>query len=145
DLRDTAGNYLSDRVLELTAFDPKTGAHPVQVEREAPSLFTASVPQGEFGSSRQLAWRITSGPGADAIVTVPFGFVEPFSPEFLTLGPDAELVHLSKSEGVPVASVGAVDLNLPPRTGVERTILWPWFLAAALLLAPLDILCRRLG
>jgi uncharacterized protein YegL len=162
DLRDTLGNYVSDRTVELTAFDAKSGAQPVQVVQEAPGLFTARLPRGEFGNSRQLAWHLSEAgtatpapagadkPNAAANAkpngfTVPFGFVEPFSPEFLTLGPDTAAIERMRSQGLAVQSVGSATLELDSRYGVRNVLLWPWLLMAALVLAPLDILCRRLG
>lgn len=147
DLRDVAGNFVTDRALELTVFDPQTGTRSVPVEQESPGLFAASVPQTAYGRSTQLAWKIPeqSGPGGKReAVTVPFGFVQSFSPEFRTLGPDqAEFDRIRSMNLGEVRPVGQAELALGTRTGRERITLWPWLLIAALMLVPFDILCRR--
>jgi hypothetical protein len=47
--RDAAGGFVSDRTLELTAFDPQGAPRAIPVEREAPGLYAARAPQGEYG------------------------------------------------------------------------------------------------
>ena len=90
------------------------------------------------------AWRVGSdNPGT---LTVPYGFVYSFSPEFRTLGPDRDTLQQIEARGAgELMSVGAA--RLVPITGssaVSRD-LWPFLLLAGLVLVPFDILCRRLG
>lgn len=144
EMRDAAGNFITDRTLELSLFDPQSGVHPVKVEREAPGLFSAVVPRGDYGLTQQFAWKL--GDAAKDAMTVPFGFVDSFSLEFRTLGVDATTLQLirDRKQG-DVASVGRADLKLVERSSTEQVLLWPFLLIAALVMAPIDILCRRLG
>lgn len=143
EVRDAAGNLVSDRPLELTAFDPSGGARPVPVEREAPGLYAARVPQGQYGQTQQFLWKAA---GDDRGLTVPFGFVDSFSPEFRTLAPGAAALEEIRGLGVgEVTGVGESRLVLAERRSTREVRLWPLLLILALVLAPLDILCRRLG
>jgi Mg-chelatase subunit ChlD/uncharacterized membrane protein len=143
DLRDSSGNFVNDQPLELMRYDPESGAHAVPVERVAPGLFNATVPQGEFGRTQQFAWKLPDR-GTDS-TTTPFGFVDSYSPEFRTLGPDQPVLDQLRTRGVDVASVGDAQLNLADRSSTRQTRLWPMLLILALSLVPFDILARRLG
>jgi Mg-chelatase subunit ChlD len=158
ELRDPTGGFVNDKTLELTAFDPQSGPHPVAVEREAPGLFTAVVPQGDYGRTQQFAWKIMpaagEGSGANRApaadrgepVTIPFGFVDSFSPELRTLGPDrAALDQIRELHAGDMAEVGEAKLHLSQRASIHEILLWPLLLVVALVLIPVDILLRRLG
>ncbi len=148
DVRDNSGNFVTDRQLALTAFDAQAAPVSIPVTREAPGLYTAVVPRGEYGRSHQFAWRLppASGlPDAES-AAVPFGYVESFSPEFRTLGVGAAtLDQLRAAKAGEVARTGDARMVLSDRKSTEQVRLWPWLLALALLLAPLDILVRRLS
>jgi hypothetical protein len=144
DLKDASGNFVTDRVLELMSYDPQAGAKAVDVKREGPGLFSALVPRGEYGRSHQFAWRLPDAQGESA--TVPFGYVQSFSPEFRTLGVAADTFEQLKSRNLgTVTTVGNAVLKLPSKSSTEQVRLWPWLLAAALCLVPFDILVRRIG
>ncbi len=156
EVRDNAGNLVSDRPLELTAFDEQSHPYPVPVTREAPGLFTAMVPQGEFGRSHQFAWRLPSAPGATPAgapgsaqpesVAVPFGYVYSFSPEFRTLGVDTATLDQIRGRRLgEVTRTGEPTLKLAEHKSTEELRLWPWLLVLALILVPVDILVRRLA
>lgn len=148
DVRDAAGNFITDRALELTAHDPQTGSTPVEVRRDAPGLFSAIVPHGQYGRGRQFAWRLAPPEGtAGEQITTPFGLIESYSPEFRTLGVSQPTLDelRARGTGAAVQSVGAATLEFPDRRGTEQTPLWPALLIGALVLVPLDILVRRLG
>lgn len=148
EVRDAADNYLSDRVPQLMMHDGQSGTRPVEVVREAPGRFGATVPEGEYGKTQQFAWRLPPEPdrrNAEGLTT-PFGFVQSFSPEFRALGVDQAVIdELRRAGAEEVSSVGSVALNLAKRSGRASIPLWPALLITALLLVPLDILCRRLG
>jgi Mg-chelatase subunit ChlD/uncharacterized membrane protein len=144
ELRDAAGRLVTDQPVELVRFDPASGVTTVPVEREAPGLFAASVPHGDYGVTQQFAWRIP-GP-ADQTLSTPFGFVDSYSPEFQTLGPDAAALQSFRDRGLAVSSAGATSpLILADASSRTTTSLRALFLILALALAPLDILVRRLG
>ncbi len=148
DLRDNSGNFVTDRVLELTAFDASSRPYSVPVRRDSPGLYAATVPQGEFGRSHQFAWRLPpagENPAAES-AAVPFGYVYSFSPEFRTLGVDQATLQEIRSLGSgQVSRIGEATLALTERRSTEQLRLWPWLLALALMLVPFDILVRRLG
>jgi Mg-chelatase subunit ChlD/uncharacterized membrane protein len=177
EIRDAADNFVSDRTPTLMVHDAQGQTRPVPVVREAPGLFAATVPQGEFGKSQQFAWHLpgragglpTSGPapagppvppgsappvapapsdpgtGSDGL-TVPFGYVQSFSPEFRTLGVDrAVLEEIGTRKLGQVVSVGSAKMTPAPRPGRQSLPIWPALLIAALALVPIDILFRRLG
>ncbi len=144
DLRDEAGGPVGEVDLELTAVTP-TGARSLPVERIGPGLFEARLPQVIYGRDQQFSWRY-SAPQSDQPDTDAYGFVYSFSPEFQSLGPATEeFERLRARADVQISSVGQTQPNLAPPRGVTRLSLWPALLTIALLLAPLDILCRRLG
>jgi Ca-activated chloride channel family protein len=149
DVRDAAGNFVTDRTLELTAHDPDLGPVRIPVQRDGPALFSAIVPHGRYGQPRQFAWRLAGvpdAPAAEADLTTPFGIIESYSPEFRTLGPSAAtLEEIRRRTPDRVHSVGSAPLALGDRKGTRPTPLWPVLLVGALLLVPLDILVRRLG
>jgi Ca-activated chloride channel family protein len=143
ELRDVSGRLLTDQAVELVRLDPDAGIQPVPVERIAPGLFAGTVPQGEFGRTQQFAWRLPDQRGETT--SVPFGFVESYSPEFQTLGVDAGQLKQLRDRGLSVDSAGAARLALAETSSRRSRTLWPLLLALALVLAPLDILVRRLG
>ncbi len=144
DLRDAGGNFVSDVQLALSAVDPAGRSRAIPVERTGPGLFEARLAPIEYGRDQQLAWRI--GSGNPDTLTVPYGFVYSFSPEFRTLGPDLEALRQIESRAAgELMSAGRSHLvPLQASSAIEHE-LWPLLLLAGLLLAPIDILCRRLG
>lgn len=144
EVRDAAGNMVTDVGMELGVLEAGAGLKPVVVEREGPAQFSARVPRGEYGVTRQLAWKVT-GKGAEP-TTAPYGFVESFSPEFRTLGPDEGVLSAIRARGLGEArSVGEAVPPVAQRSSRSRVPLWPVLLIAALVLAPVDILCRRMS
>ena len=69
-----------------------------------------------------------------------------FSPEFRTLGANEETFEqIAARAAGELMSVGESHLVTDEARSVVTVRLWPYLLLAAVLLAPLDILCRRLG
>jgi Ca-activated chloride channel family protein len=143
DIRTAAGDFVSGAAPELAQHDPQSGTSRVAVDPEAPGLFAATVPLGNYGKTQQFAWKLAD---EREPLVVPFGFIHSYSPEFRTLGPSREtLAELAERCGRPATSVGSTPLELSTRTSLRRISLWPYLLSCALLLAPLDILRRRLS
>lgn len=146
EVRNAADNYVSDRMPQLMVHDGQSGTKPVAVTREAPGLFGAMVPEGDYGKTQQFAWHLPGAGDAGEGMTVPFGYVQSFSPEFRTLGTDAAVIEeIRRRKLGTVAPVGSAALTLTSREGTESIALWSALLIAALALVPLDILFRRLG
>jgi Mg-chelatase subunit ChlD len=146
DVRNAAGDFITDRPLELTLHDAQGGARKLAVSPEAPGLYAATVPQITYGRSQQLAWHVPDPQNKDQGMTVPFGFVYSFSPEFRTLGVSESVLERIKQEGLgDVMRVNDLSLKLGTSSGTEHIRLWPALLVVALLLVPLDILVRRVG
>jgi Mg-chelatase subunit ChlD len=87
-----------------------------------------------------------TAPGESAEQAVAYGFVYSFSPEFATLGPATDVFDQLRSRGAGEV-MACKDARLLPAGAVakSRTELWPMLLMAALVLAPVDILVRRIG
>jgi Mg-chelatase subunit ChlD len=148
EVRDAAGNFVNDRPLELTAFDEQSHPLSVAVKKDSPGLFSATVPQGEFGRFHQFAWRLPSDPAKPLAqaAAVPFGYVYSFSPEFRTLGVDiATLDQVRARHAGDVFHTGEATLKVAERKSTEQVRLWPWLLVLSLVIVPLDILVRRLS
>jgi Ca-activated chloride channel homolog len=141
DLGTAGGDFVTDRPLELTMADAG-GTRPLSVEREAPGLFSASIPRAAYGQAQQFAWTL---PGSDLVA--PYGYILSFSPEFRTLGPDDQTLSdiAAAARAAPPLSVGQPTLALTTRRGTTQIPLWPYLLIAAIVLAPLDILRRRIN
>jgi Ca-activated chloride channel homolog len=158
DVRDAAGNFITDRTVELTMHDEQSGSTRLAVQRESPGLFSAKVPQLAYGKPQQFAWHIaengsvaesSSGSSASAPadgLTMPFGYVYSFSPEFRTLGVNEEaLEQIQMREIGDVMRLGKTSLKLSDAASTETIRLWPALLIIAVLLVPVDILLRRIG
>jgi Ca-activated chloride channel homolog len=142
DLRDAAGNFLTDRALELTSYDAQAKAQKLDVRHDAPGLFSAIVPRITYGQTQQFAWSMPDPDGES--LTVPFGYVYSFSPEFRSLGVNEEALRQIEERGIgQIWRMGKAEVALGEGMTVRRIALWPYLLMAALLLAPLDILVRR--
>jgi Ca-activated chloride channel homolog len=160
DVRDAAGNFITDRAVELTLHDQQAGPQKLTVTRQAPGLYSALVPQVAYGRSQQFAWHIPDPPREDAPATpqsrapeaaqgstVPYGYVYSYSPEFRALGVNQEaLEQIQMRRFGNVTRIGdAAPLSLSTARSTERTPIWPALLVLAVLLAPLDIFMRRIG
>jgi Ca-activated chloride channel family protein len=157
DVRDTTGRF-HDEMPELTAIGADGRPRTLPVVHRGAGLFEARVPEVTYGKDQQFVWRFPTrneSGSPDPTRTDPanakeqlasYGFAYSFSPEFATLGPDADrLEQLAARMGGQVARVG--ESTLAFSAGQARTWrpLAPYLLIAALLLLPLDILVRRLG
>lgn len=165
DVRD-ASNAFADATSELSLVSANGRSTKVRVERTAPGLFEAILPEITYGADQNFAWRFSTGRAmvdqpratsressesesglADSQEnTTSYGFVYSFSPEFGTLGPAADVLSEIQLRGAGEAmSVGNAKLVLPSAYRTDTRELWPALLIAALLLVPIDILIRRVG
>ena len=134
---------MTDVELELSAFAGGR-LQPLPVDRVGPGLFEATLAQVTYGRDEWFVWRI--GSQNSETRTVPYGFVYSFSPEFRTLGANEETFEqIAARAAGELMSVGESHLVTDEARSVVTVRLWPYLLLAAVLLAPLDILCRRLG
>ncbi len=144
EVRDAGGELVDDVGLELSALGRAGGTRALSVSREGPGLFEASVPRIAYGEDQQFVWSLKQGE-ADPHA-IPYGIVYAFSPEFRTLGADTNAFErLAERKLGKTMSVGHSDLSLSTAGGRSAIQLWPYLIAAALILIPFDILCRRLG
>lgn len=68
----------------------------------------------------------------------------PYSPELARLGPDAGFMASLAASGSGAAEPSAASVfQAPDRPARVSRALWPWLLALALLVLPLDVACRR--
>lgn len=144
DIRDQHDDFAPAATVDLLTVDEHGRARSLAVEQTGPGVFETDAEGFQFGRPRQFVWTCTL-PGQEPQHR-PHGFIESFSPEFRTLGPGlAALEQIRRTNPAGVETVGRTPLVLPTGAGVARVELWPWLLTAALLLAPIDILIRRLG
>lgn len=144
DLRDATGGFVTDAKVELSTPTENGRTRNLPVEHVGPGLYDARLPELEFGRDQQFVWRVTVGEKEHAPVS--YGFVHSFSPEFQTLGVNADVFERMTTTGKgQVMSVGTCGLSLSTNSAASWLVIWPHLLIAALLLVPLDILIRRLG
>ncbi len=125
------------RVRPAASGNPRTGSSqpgsaPAAASSSSPAANGNTAPSGNTASSGEQ--------------TVPYGFVAAFPPEFSTLGPDRAVFEQIRARGLAQASsVGSAQSAPSPAIARRWISLWPYLLAVALLLVPLDILVRRIG
>ena len=142
-----------DATPALSRLGPDGRPQPVPVTHGSPGTFTAHLPEFAFGKDQQFVWRVPLGnagqksePDAADEWTTAYGFVYSFSPEYAAVGPDTAVFDQIRERSVgQVESVGAATLGPVGRPARHWLVLWPYLLAAALLLVPFDILLRRIG
>jgi len=150
-----SGGYLNGLELRLNAVGPDGSSQEVTLQQTAPGQYA-----GEFTPLEPGAYVLrvsegegdgdggpeTGGEGQDTLGAT-MGWVYAYSPEYaLFEGGAAMLANLASAGGG--FSLGA-DLNplLAHNLPAERAVrpVWPWLLALAALLLPLDIAVRRLA
>lgn len=149
DVRTPSGEFVTEGRLGLTMIDSGGRPRDVPVTRVGPGLFEARLETFEFGRDQQCTWRLDRPDAASngsASPATPYGFVYSFSPEFQALSPNVNVLdEMAARGGGEMMPVGQAKLALAEVPAVSRHALWPPLLIVALLLAPLDILVRRLG
>jgi len=139
---DESGHYAGDGRARATIVGPEGAASTVELKLTAPGLYGAETPARAVGV-HNVAVTFTRG---DKSVTVNRGVALQYPAEFTRMKPDADLLaNLAEATGGWRADhVG--DLFRPVQ-GAGRTYheLWPWLVAAALVVFLLDLLIRRLN
>lgn len=143
DVRDASDNFLSGVEMEAAVVEREGKPRPLAVRQRGPGLYEARWPELPYGRDLQFVWTLRRGGGVER--AAPYGLAAEVSPEYGTLGPAEEVFAKMAARGAEVSSVGSARLRLGGTGAPEREPYWPRLLVAALLLAPLDILFRRMG
>jgi uncharacterized protein YegL len=146
DARTASGAFVDDIDIRLTARDGQGALTELPVEQVAPGLFEAEMSLSDENPDHQFAWR-WSTPEGEADVTS-YGITYACSPEFQTLGANEvwfDSLAVGEETGNARHHVGHAQLSLAQQGAPGWQPLWPYLLAAGLLLAPIDILVRRMG
>lgn len=142
-----AGEYLNGYLLQARVIDPEGETSEVTLQQVAPGRY-----EGEFTPHAEGAyWIGVAGQAGDGesrpdALSQAAGWVLAYSPEYAQIEPDpAMLARVATITGGGVAgeppAVFAHDLP----AGAAARPGWPWLLALATLLLPLDIALRRLA
>jgi hypothetical protein len=140
---DAAGNYRNNLEVNLSLIDPDLNQQTLSLRQTAPGLYEGDFRPDETGA---YLLHVTGQDGADLVAAQTRGFVMAYSPEYRatqtdpTLLPDLATIGSGQllSLDTPAA---AFAHTMPAAQGT--TDLWPWFLALAILLLPLDVGLRR--
>lgn len=147
DALDRDDRFINGLELWASLVDPSRGTRRVRLGQVAPGRY-----QGEFpvtGAGRYYI-TLTGRDGQAQVGPRTFGLAVPYSPEYLDLGVDRELLRdiASMTGGRVLSLSGAsssdVIASSPQAPGPRSRIWWPFFLAAlALLLA--EVAVRRVA
>jgi Mg-chelatase subunit ChlD len=147
DVLDRDDRFVNGLELEASVVDPSRSARRMRLEQTAPGRY-----RGEFPVPRAGRYYITLS-GRDGPVQVgpaTFGLAVPYSPEYLDLGVDRDLLRdiagITGGRLLPLssASVNAVTAPSPQAPGPHLRIWWPFFLAALLLLVA-EVAARKVA
>lgn len=142
DIRTSAGEFVDEADVSLTAMDDRGKSNDVAVRQVGPGIYEAAPEPVEYNRNRHFVWRVKTKDGAE--LTKPYGWNTYFSPEFERLAPDRDVADaIAKRMRGAVTSVGETKLDLFEASIKVRKELWPMLLVIALLLVPVDILVRR--
>ena len=151
---DESGGYLNGLDLALSVVGPDGGVQDIPLQQAAPGQYA-----GEFNPTTPGAYvlRVGGEPAADGAGEAPLaatsGWVYAYSPEYALSGDDpqttqgaAGLANLATATGGFTLGGDLAPLlahNLPSERAVRPV--WPWLLALAAALLPVDIAVRRLA
>lgn len=156
EIQDSAGAFVTDASVTLLATDASGRQTALEVTPRGPGLYEARTEAIRYGQDQQFVWQVSrpvadsgAADGDGSMQPVAYGYSYAYSPEYRTLGPAEEtlaaIAARAGASGGSRFSVGKAELEIGPAGGRTRVALWPVLLTAGLLLAPLDILCRRMG
>ena len=146
DVLDRDDRFVNGLALDAHLVDPLRRERRVRLEQVAPGRY-----RGEFPVPRSGRYYITLS-GSDGGVQVgprTFGLAVPYSPEYLDLGADSELLReiagITGGRLLPLSGAGLRDaIALSPQApGPFARVWWPFFLTALLLLVA-EVAVRRL-
>ena len=138
------GDFRNDLEVTMSLIDPNLKQQSVTLHQVAPGLYEGSFRPDQTGS---YLLHVTGQEGEDLVAAQTRGFVMAYSPEYRTTEIDENLLPnlaaLGNGQVLGLdAPAAAFAHTLPPAQGA--TGLWPWFLAAAILLLPVDVGIRRI-
>lgn len=134
------GEYLDGLAVQASVICPTLVTKTLILRQTAPGRY-----EGVFEPEAEGAYLLQAsahGEGIDAAETA--GFVRPYSAEYHTSGPDSDTL-------ARLALLGGGDLLADPASVFRHDLppvratrdLWPWLLALAAVLVPLDVGIRR--
>jgi len=144
DARSDQGAYLNGLTTQANVVGPDGKTQTVTLQQVAPGRYI-----GEFEPTTEGAYLIRVA-GADATggeaLAQTGGWVLSYSPEYQTLNADPNfLVDVAeRTSGTVVGEVEEIYAHTLTAPARATRPLWPWLLALAALLWPLDIATRRL-
>jgi Mg-chelatase subunit ChlD len=139
---DEKGDYRNGLELGLSTLAPSLKSQEIALRQVAPGLY-----EGEFSPQEAGTYLLRvhgSAPDGTALAQTG-GFVLAYSPEYRATGADMSLLAglAEIGRGELINDAGKVFAHtLPPVSRASE--LWPWLLAIALCLLPLDVGLRRL-
>ena len=145
---DSEGNFRNDLTSEVQVITPSLDVLDVTLEHEGPGRYSAAIEMPELGSYVfNVRQRVLSKNGEEEIVSeFTRGFTLSYKPEYRQLRSNTAL--LGKIASVTGGGFKAPFAELFTVTSEEavrvRRHLWPWLLAAALILFVADVALRRL-
>ena len=134
------GRFADLQDTRATVVSPDGSAREVVLPQRAPGTYELYTRVDQPGTYRVL---FTQGSTKEEVA----GFVVPDAPEAHTLGTNVSLLEdlARRTNGHPLrdpADLGA-ERTSPTASGGPTLDLWPWLLALALVLLPLDVYVRR--
>lgn len=137
--------YLNLYEMEANIISPGGQVYSTTLQQTGPGRYEAAFTPGEQGAYLiRVTGRAEDEAGGTAAATI--GWVQSYSPEYRSLEPDpAQAVRLANAAGGRVAGSEpgeAFAHTLASRRG--RNPAWPWLLALAVILLPVDVGVRRL-
>lgn len=155
-VQDNDGVFVTDADVTLVQTTPTGERVELAVAARGPGHYEAQTDLS-YGQEQQFVWQIgrrSEAPGGsvtqeEPVQLSPYGYVYAHPPEYDASGPNQEVLEALAATfargGGDRFSVGEADLRMAAAGGRTPEPIWPHLLAAALVLAPLDILLRRLG
>jgi uncharacterized membrane protein len=145
EILDSAGNYRNDLDVTLSLIDPKLEQQTILLSQTAPGLYEGAFQPDQTGI---YLLHVTGQEGEELVAAQTRGFVMSYSPEYRAAPTEstllADLATIGGGRVLPFnAPAEAFAHTLPPVRGASD--LWPWLLAAAILLLPLDVGLRRIS
>lgn len=134
------GEYLDGLAVQASVIGPTLVTQTLALRQTAPGRYEGAFePESEGAYLLQVDAR---GEGTGVAETV--GFVRPYAAEYLSLGPDSDMLArlaLLGGGGMLGDPAAVFRHDLPPVRATRD--LWPWLLAVAAVLLPLDVGIRR--
>jgi hypothetical protein len=141
DAVDAVGRFLNDATVELTLIDPSLQRKTIKLPQTAPGRYVDSIPTSASGAYHL---EINVQQNGQSLYRQSRGITVGYSDE-LRIKPtnDSLLQEISKQTGGHF-NPPAADLFRSDRTASRPTPLWPYLLAAAMLLFVADVALRRI-